>query len=74
MTTKDQDKIEELIDKHGFFETGALKSALQEAITFGREQGRRELLEELNHEEKKFIDGFSHPRDCELCKKNHQTP
>lgn len=31
------------------------------------ETGRKEVLDEIRHEQNKLIDGFSHPKDCKMC-------
>ena len=46
------------------------ESELQFALAFIEEvyqAGRGSILTELVHEERKFFDGFAHPKDCELC-------
>lgn len=32
------------------------------------QEGRDSAFKEILHEHKKFIDGFGHPKDCEMCK------
>jgi len=44
-----------------------LKNWLRTTITKVYQAGRGSILTELVHEEKKFFDGFAHPKDCELC-------
>lgn len=31
--------------------------------------GRQSVIDEIDHEGKKLIDGFSHPNNCKMCKK-----
>ena len=35
----------------------------------GWEAGLKTLAKEMKHEQKKMLDGFAHPRNCEMCKK-----
>ena len=37
-------------------------------MAFVRKQGREDLLDEMNHEERKLLDGFAH-NECEKCQK-----
>jgi len=30
--------------------------------------GKIDILKEQMHDQQKLLDGFSHPKDCELCK------
>ena len=30
--------------------------------------GRQSVIDEWNHEHRKFIEGFAHPKDCPICK------
>ena len=49
--------------------TYTFNEAQLEAYTLtAREEGRRELLDELAHEQKKFLDGFGHHKNCPECK------
>jgi len=46
------------------------ESELQFALAFLEVvyiEGRCSVLAEMNHEQKKLLDGFAHPKDCELC-------
>lgn len=36
------------------------------AVEKARMKGRLEILEEWDHEQKKMLDGFAHPKDCKL--------
>lgn len=36
--------------------------------------GREDFAGEILHEQKKFTDGFSHPKDCEQCKRLPASP
>ncbi len=49
---------------------GAEKEALkfiQEHIEEAYKQGRKSIIDEVNHAQKKLLDGFSHSKDCEMC-------
>jgi len=36
---------------------------------FAYQCGRVDVLKELQHDQQKLLDGFSHPKDCEGCDK-----
>ena len=44
---------------------------ITEALAEAYEQGRIGVMEELEHDQKKFRDGFGHPKDCPSCKITH---
>lgn len=46
---------------------GKVKKFLTYAIDKAYRAGRASILEELNHEQQKFVDGFRHPTDCKIC-------
>lgn len=54
--------------EHKIFATPSeIKSFIAEVILAAKREGRLEALAEIAHEQKKFKDGFSHPKDCKLC-------
>ena len=40
---------------------------LRQALQAQRDAGRQEVYSEMEHEQKKLLDGFSHPKDCSMC-------
>ena len=55
-----------------FFEAGARVSKTHydyvvEALQAQRDAGYRQCLLEIKHEQRKLLDGFSHPKDCAMC-------
>lgn len=46
--------------------------AIENVRALGIREGRNQILEEWNHDQKKMIDGFSHPKDCEMCLRDNQ--
>ena len=48
--------------------------SMDDMFEFGNAVGRVNALKEILHDQQKLTDGFSHPTDCEECKKNvHST-
>ena len=41
---------------------------LHKALNQAKEQGVKDYIENLNHEQQKFLDGFGHPEDCDICR------
>lgn len=31
------------------------------------QEGQESIIKEIEHDQRKFLDGFSHPKDCEIC-------
>ena len=48
----------------------ATKGTMSDMFDFGYVCGRVSVLKEMMHDQQKLTDGFSHPTDCEECKKN----
>jgi len=42
---------------------------LEECLIESYQAGRQSVIDEMKHDQKKLLDGFSHPKDCEECKK-----
>jgi len=70
-------KLEELYPKHISKErsTALVFNAFanmifKECIAEVRRETIEEMKEEIKHEQQKMLDGFSHPKDCEMCKRN----
>ena len=50
------------------------RGTMRAMFDFGYAIGRESILKEMMHDQQKLTDGFSHPTDCEECKKNvHST-
>ena len=45
--------------------------AFQNGREFGIQEGRNQILEEWNHDQRKLLDGFNHTKDCEYCNRMH---
>ena len=43
------------------------EARLTKALQAQRDAGRQEVYSEMEHEQKKLLDGFSHPKDCSMC-------
>lgn len=43
------------------------REAFDAGFQEGLQKGREEVLEEINHEQRKLLDGFAHPKDCKFC-------
>ncbi len=41
---------------------------LRTTLTLAYQEGRCSVLAEQNHETRKLLDGFAHPKDCEMCR------
>lgn len=62
-----------IVGKWGYEEKywwGPIAQTLKDA----REEGRKEVLDEIKHEQKKLRDGFSHPADCVQCRIPNNQP
>lgn len=46
-----------------------LKDFISDHISSAFALGRQSVIDEVDHEGKKLMDGFSHPTDCKMCKK-----
>lgn len=46
----------------------SVRAFLLSTFDAGRASGIEEVKEEINHENRKLLDGFSHPKDCRMCK------
>ena len=44
-------------------------TTLSDMFDFGYALGRESILKEMMHDQQIFTDGFSHPTDCEECRK-----
>jgi hypothetical protein len=44
-----------------------LQERLRDVLVLAYQKGRNSILKELEHEQQKFLDGFAHQKDCELC-------
>ena len=44
-------------------------TTLSDMFDFGYACGRVDVLKEMAHDQQIFTDGFSHPTDCEECRK-----
>jgi hypothetical protein len=44
-----------------------IEKRLADMYKQGKAEGRYEVLAELEHDKKKLLDGFAHPKDCPLC-------
>ena len=42
---------------------------MRDMFDFGYACGRVDVLKEMAHDQQKLTDGFSHPADCEECRK-----
>jgi hypothetical protein len=42
------------------------------ALTLAYQEGRCSVLAEMNHETRQLLDGFDHPKDCEMCRPINQ--
>ncbi len=43
--------------------------AKRRAYMSGHEDGRQSVLDEWEHEKRKLLDGFGHPKNCTMCSK-----
>ena len=41
---------------------------VRQSLTLAYQEGRCSVLAELNHETRQLLDGFAHPKDCEMCR------
>lgn len=48
----------------------SIEDCVDTAYLAGFDAGKQDVIEELQHEQKKLLDGFSHPKYCEICLKN----
>ena len=46
-----------------------IETHISQTIKQAKEEGRQETFDEINHENIKLVDGFSHPKDCAMCLK-----
>jgi len=44
-----------------------LKDFMRKALQAQRDAGYQQCLLEIKHEQRKLLDGFSHPKDCAMC-------
>lgn len=68
--SKDNQIAKELYALAGQFEPEEMDQFIALAspiIAEYRQQGVEEYKDNLDHEQQKFLDGFSHPKDCEQC-------
>lgn len=49
----------------------ATKGRMSDMFDFGYACGRVDILKEMAHDQRIFTDGFSHPTDCEECRKKY---
>jgi len=40
---------------------------IRQALQAQRDAGYRQCLLEIKHEQRKLLDGFGHPKDCDIC-------
>ncbi len=40
---------------------------LEEAYKLGYKDAEKDVFDAFEHENKKLLDGFAHPNDCEMC-------
>ena len=43
------------------------KEEYKKGVTSAFALGRQSILDEFSHDQKKLLDGFSHPTDCKMC-------
>lgn len=44
-----------------------IRTKLAESFKAGERKGRADILRELQHDQRKLLDGFAHPKGCEMC-------
>ena len=44
-----------------------LKFFIQTQKDISYKEGRKSVLDEIKHDQRKMLDGFSHPKSCEQC-------
>ena len=62
-------KIEDLVDHDA--PMWRIEEIITTALSKAKEQGRQEVLDEIEHEQRKLLDGFAHTADCPFCLTNN---
>lgn len=62
-----QSGVEEALDSQEF--KLMLLKAENVGVIKGVEEGKKMVLNEIEHVQRKLLDGFSHPKDCPTCAK-----
>jgi hypothetical protein len=44
------------------------------ALTYAFQEGGEHVLAKIDHDQRKLLDGFGHPKECEDCKKIIPSP
>lgn len=53
--------------------TERIEDLIENEIRLAHQSGRGEVLEELAHDQRKLLDGFSHNKNCTVCREQTIT-
>ena len=62
-------RIVESLFKDDHIRSRKFENKIKNAIITAIVEERNEMRDEVNHEQRKLLDGFAHPRDCSMCNK-----